>query len=145
MTHHIHPWRRLRALGDAWRLVWRDLPEDTFGYTHFPSRTIVLAKGMSFEERRCTVLHEVRHVERGPASVCSVVAEEATVDRECARLLLPSMEQIVDALVFHHGDYEATAEELWVDAWTLEVRLSTLHGLERKYLDRRLADVILHA
>lgn len=60
-----------------------------------------------------------------------------------ARLLLPSIGDIADSMVFFHGDYEQTAEELWVDPWTLEVRMASLHGLERKYLNKRLEDAIL--
>lgn len=142
-THQFHPWRRLRDLGPTWRLRWAELPADTYGFTDWRSRTITLATGMSFEERRCTITHEVEHVLRGPASSCRRLAEEAEVDRISARLLLPDLRDVADALVFHHGQHDLAAEELWVDPWMLEVRLSTLRGLERGYLDRRLEDVIV--
>lgn len=99
-----------------------------------------MRQGMSFEERRCTIAHEVEHVMRGPVSRCDILREEASVDRTCSRLLLPSVLDVADSLVFHRGDYELAAEDLWVDPWTLEVRLGTLRGLERGYLERRLAD-----
>ena len=144
MSNRFHPWRRLRELGPAWRLRWRhDLPEDVYGYTDFARRTIYLRSGMSFAERRCTIAHEVEHVHRGPFSRCDVVREEALVDQRCSRLLLPSMQDVADALVWHHGDYEQAAEDLWVDVWTLEVRLGTLRQLERTYLSRRLAETAL--
>lgn len=140
----FHPWRRLRDLGPSWRLTWTDdLPYDVYGFTDHRARAIVLRKGLSFEERRCTITHEVEHVLRGPYSRCDLLREEAAVDQCSARLLMPSMQDVADALVFNRCDYESAAEDLWVDPWMLEVRLGTLRGLERDYLNRRLADVIL--
>ncbi len=98
---------------------------------------------MSFEERRCTITHEVEHVLRGPSSRCSRLSEELLVDRWGSRLLLCSIRDIADAMAWHHADYEQVAEELWVDPWTLEVRMSNMTQLERGYLDRRLRDVDL--
>lgn len=143
-THHFHAWRRMRDLGDDWTLAWSDdLPEDVFGFTDFGAQTITLAKGLSFEERRCTITHEIEHVLRGPTSTHSVLREELVVDWRAARRLLPSMRDIADSLVWHHGGYEAVSEDLWVDPWTLEVRLAGLGPREREYLDRRLAEVVL--
>lgn len=145
-TYRFNPWRRLRALGPMWKLKWSStLPADTYGHTDWGARTITLREGMSFEERRSTITHEVQHVLRGPASNCQRLREEIAVDRISARLLLPSMRDVVDALTFHRGDHDQTAKELWVDPWTLEVRLSTLYKLERDYLRRRLDDVVLLA
>lgn len=143
-TYRFNPWRRLRALGPSWRLRWsHDLPQTTFGTTNWGTRTITLAHGMSFEERRCTITHEVTHVLRGPASGCSHVAEELAVDRISARLLLPSIREVADALAFHRGDHDEAAADLWVDPWMLDVRLSSLYGLERDYLHRRTDDILL--
>lgn len=143
--HQFNPWHRLRDLGPSWKLRWHDeMPDEhTYGFTKWADRTINLRSGMSFEERRCTIAHEVEHVLRGPFSRCQEMGEEVAVNRHCARLLLPGMQAIADALVWAHGNYEAAAEQLWVDPWTLEVRLGSLHGIERRYLDRRLAEVCL--
>jgi hypothetical protein len=145
-THHFNPWRRLRALGPTWKLKWsHDLPSDTYGLTDWARRTITVRHGMTFEARRCTITHEVTHVLRGPASACHVVAEELEVDRISARLLLPSMRDIADCLVYHRGHHDRAAADLWVDPWMLEVRLSGLYALERDYLHRRIDDVVLVA
>lgn len=145
-SRRFNPWRRLRALGPSWGLAWsRDLPPDVYGFTCWRTQTITLAEGMSFEERRSTITHEVLHVERGPASVCAVVGEELVVDRLASRLLLPSVAEVADALVFNRGDHDAAAADLWVDGWMLEVRLSSLAGEERDYMATRLADVVLLA
>jgi hypothetical protein len=95
---------------------------------------------MTFAERRCTVLHEVEHVLRGP---CSDASDELDINRHCARLLLPKMRDVMDALIWHHGDHDAAADDLWVDPWTLDVRLASLAGEERAYYRERLADVML--
>lgn len=143
-THRFNPWRRLRELGPSWRLKWsHHLPSDTYGKTNWGTRTITLAEGMSFEERRCTITHEVTHVLRGPASACDGVGEELEVDRISARLLLPSVRDIADCLVYHRGHHDRAASDLWVDPWMLEVRLSGLYSLERDYLHRRTDDVVL--
>ncbi len=140
----FHAWRRMRDLGPSWTLRWADeLPGDLYGFTDFARRTITLATGMSFEERRCTITHEVEHVLRGPTSTHAVLREELLVDRRSARLLLPSMREVCDARIFHDGDYEDAAEELWVDAWTLEVRLGTLRPIEQEYVNSRMDEVVL--
>lgn len=140
----FHPWRRLRDLGPTWKLRWSEcLPHDVYGFTDYARRTITLRSGMSFEERRCSINHEVEHVLRGPASSCSVAREEATVERQSARLLIPSMQDLADSMTFYGGDYEQAAEDLWVDMLTLDVRLGTMTGLERDYWQRRMADVIV--
>lgn len=61
------------------------------------------------------------------------------MDREAARLLLPDVLTIADALAWAHTIEEA-AEELWVDVDTLRARLRCLHPVERGYLTRALAD-----
>lgn len=138
--NRFHPWRELRKLGRSWELVWVDnLPDDAYGFTRFRTRQIFMRNGMSFEERRCTIAHEVSHVHRGPTSRCDVPAEEHRVNVHVARLLLPSVKDVADALIWHRGDYEGAAADLWVDPWTLEVRLgSLLPTLEGEYLRRRL-------
>lgn len=143
-SHQFHPWRRLRDLGPSWTLEFsHHLPEAVYGWTDFRRRTITLREGLSFEERRCTITHEVEHARRGPASSCAVMAEELEVDRIASRLLLSSIRDVADTLIYHHGNYEAVAADLWVDVWMLEVRMSALRPDERAYLDHRLSDVIL--
>lgn len=140
----MNPWHSLRDLGPTWVLRWSDdLPDDMYGKTDFWERVITLREGMSFEERRCTIAHELEHIRRGPTSKCAVLMEEAVVDRTVARYLLPCVRQVVDEMVWHRGDYEMTSEGLWVDPWTLEVRLATLEVPEQAYLLDRLADVVV--
>jgi Zn-dependent peptidase ImmA (M78 family) len=140
----FNPWRAMRALGPVWKLRWSHLlPDDTYGYTDHSAKTIVMRKGMSFEERRCTIAHEVQHAIRGPVAAAERVREELEVDRIASRLLIPSVRDLADAMILHHGQYELAAEELWVDPWMLEVRLSSMQHLERGYYERRMVDVPL--
>jgi hypothetical protein len=131
----IHPWRRLRHLTHV-TLLWAD--EGPAGETDFEASTITLRRGMTQAERRSTVLHECLHVERGPVPMGLASREELRVWKEQARLLLPDVEPIGDALAWCQGDVVAAAEELWVCEDTLRVRLTHLHPAERGWLKRRL-------
>lgn len=135
-----HPWRAFRDLAD-WTLRWAQLPHGVWGLTDFRTRTVTLTLGMNQAERRCTIEHERQHILRGPVSSTSYVArEERIVDHNAARLLLPDVHRIGEALAWAHGLEEA-AEDLWVDVDILRVRLEHLHPAERAYLRRRLAEV----
>lgn len=132
-----HPWQAFRALTHI-RLRWAALPEGMLGYTDHERREVVLAVGLTQAERRCTIAHETQHVLRGPVPTYLLRREEHAVDREAARLLLPDIKAVGDALAWALSVEEA-AEELWVDVETLQCRLRTLHPVERGYLHRRLA------
>lgn len=109
------------------------------GETDFEANTISLRRGMTWAERRTTVLHECLHVERGPVLLSMADREELRVEKETARLLLPDLHTIGDALVWARDLAEA-AEELGVDEHLLEVRLNHLHPAERGWLKQRLED-----
>lgn len=135
----IHPWRRLRALS-GWELRWHR-PEDDpdLGLTLFDEKVISLRTNLTWEERRCTVLHECLHAERGPTLVGVLAArEELRVRRETARLLLPSIEAVGEALAWALSLEEAAAD-LLVDVGVLCDRLGWLEPAEHDYLNRRAA------
>jgi len=138
----FHPWRRFRALGDAWRLVWHHPDDsDNLGETDFEARTISLRSDLTWEERRCTIAHEVIHAERGPAPIALVEREELIVRRLAARRLLPDIRVVGEALAWSQCRVRGAAEELGVDVDTLWDRLDALHGWEHFYLKNRLAEV----
>lgn len=132
----LHPWRRLRDLAHV-RLLWHD--GGPKGVTNFSAATISLRRGMTQAERRSTVLHECLHIERGPVLTTLAAREELRVEKETARLLLPDVHEVGDALAWAHNLTEA-ADELWVDEQLLRCRLEHLHPSERHYLRRRLED-----
>lgn len=133
----------MRDLGPDWRLAWADLPAGTYGLTDHRRKVITLQRGMTYEERRCTIAHEVEHARRGPVPAHRVMQEELLIDRKVSRLLLPSMRVVCDELMRHAGDYEDAATDLAVDVLMLEVRLSALWAKERTYFARRMADLLL--
>lgn len=140
-----HPWRFFATLTD-WRLEWtRDLPAGRLGLTLHSERRVLLAEGMDQAERRCTIAHETGHILRGPVSGCHRLREEALVDRQAARLLMPSARKIGHALAWARADYEAAADELWVDEQLLNVRLSTLAPRDRLALHEQLATILVDA
>lgn len=135
VTAMIHPWHRLRALTHI-TLEWHD--DGPMGETDFEAGTISLRRDLTWEERRCTVLHEVLHVERGPVPGGLVDREELRVQKETARLMLPSVKEIGDAYAWAQGDDEAAAHELGVDVDVLRTRMKYMtHPTERAYLARR--------
>ena len=133
----IHPWRRLRALS-GWELRWHTPDEDPdAGFTLFDEQVISLRTNLTWEERRCTVLHECLHAERGPTLVGVLAArEELRVRRETARLLLPSIREVGETLAWAHSLEEA-ATELLVDAGVLRDRLRWLDPGEQRWLRSR--------
>jgi hypothetical protein len=130
----VHPWRRLRELAHI-TLLWHD--GGPMGETDFEANTISLRRGMTWAERRTTVLHECLHVERGPVLQSMYGREELRVEKETARLLLPDVHEIGDALAWAYDLHEA-ADELRVDVDLLRTRLEHLHPAERGYLKNRI-------
>ena len=132
----IHPWRRLRELTHV-RLLWHD--DGPAGLTRFAEQTISLRRGMTYAERRTTILHECLHIERGPALSTLAAREELRVERETARLLMPDVKALGEALAWAH-DLDEAAEELAVDLAALRTRLGNLHPAEAHYLRSRLVN-----
>lgn len=131
----IHPWRRLRDLSHI-RLLWHD--EGPMGETDFEAGTISLRRGMSYEERRCTVLHECIHVERGPVPMGLAQREELLVEKHTAQLMLPNVKDIADAYAWSQGNDYGAALELGVDVGVLWTRMKYMnHPTERAYLAKR--------
>jgi hypothetical protein len=131
------PWCRFSELTE-WTLRWAELPPGVMGTTCHATRTVTLALGMSQAERRCTIAHETEHIERGPVPPHEVQREELLIDRRVARLLVPSLPELVDALAWAGGHLETAADALWVDEYLLQVRLGALTAPERAYTARRL-------
>lgn len=92
-------------------------------------------------ERRCTLSHELLHVERGPlpADPVGAAREERTVDQLAARRLI-TLPDLVDGLRVHRDDPAQLADHLWVDGPTLSTRMATLDQIEVAELENALAD-----
>lgn len=138
-----HPWRAIGLLPD-WTVEFTlDLPHDHLGLTLHDEKRILIRSGLCVAARRATICHEGGHVLRGPTSACHSLYEEALVERQAARLLIPSVQRLGHALAWNRADYERTADDLWVDEKLLNARLSTLAPAERSWLDDQLATILL--
>lgn len=132
-----HPWRHLRDLAHV-RLEWRHDTHD-LGCTHFRADLITMSTQQTQAERRCTIAHELVHLERGPVPPHLEAREEEVVEREAARRLI-DLHDLGEALAWSPYPCEV-ADELWVDEAMLEARLAGLHPSERAWLRRRMAEV----
>lgn len=130
----FHPWRVLRGWHDI-TVEWRHLPDSQYAVTNGRDR-IWIDPRQSQAERRCTIAHEMAHIELGHVNGCSL-AEEVAAAVLAARRLIP-VRRLADALVWSQHPTEV-AETLWVDRDTLETRLAHLHPAERHYITQRLA------
>lgn len=116
------------------------LPDGVMGVTD--GETIWLRRGLSQRERRCTIAHELEHIDRGLVTRC-----DSRLERELhaavARQLIP-IENLLDVVAWTDSFQEA-AEELWVDVDTLMARLDGLTGEERQMIvdlhDRKVGGV----
>lgn len=130
-----HPWRRLRDLTHV-GLAWQDV-DDEMGHVDWLPPCVTITVGMTQAERRCTLTHELVHLERGPCPPGDEEREEKIVEREAARLLI-DIRKLGESLAWASCPEEA-ADELWVDVPTLRARLAGLHPSERHYLRERLS------
>ena len=133
-----HPWRQFRQQA-RWTLTQADLPPRVHGLTDFLHREVILDRRLRQVERRCTITHELIHIERGPVPDDPRLAarEESIVEREVARRLI-EIKPLGEALAWSHHVSEA-ADALWVTEHVLQIRLEYLHPAERAYLRQRLA------
>lgn len=133
----FNPWRRLRDLTHV-RLVWHDGGD--MGLSDFDEGTISIRRGMTWAERRCTILHECLHWERGETLDTLAHLEEEQVCRQTARQMLPDIRRVGEALAWSREELPEAADELGVDVDTLRYRLRYLHPAERHYLTQRLSE-----
>lgn len=94
--------------------------------------------GGSQAQRRCTLAHELAHVNLGPVPDDPVLAarEERRCDEDAARLLV-DLPRLIRAAQWTEWPGEM-AEECWVDLATLQVRLSHLSEDERAQIQAEL-------
>lgn len=130
-----HPWRRLRDLAHV-ALEWQDTDAEMGHVTWLPP-CVTITTGMTQAERRCTLTHELVHLERGPCAPGQEEREEEIVEREAARRLI-DIRKLGETLAWAPHEDDA-ADELWVDVPTLRARLRGLHPAERHFLRERLS------
>lgn len=125
------PWRALSEI-EGVHLVVADLPGHRRGEINFETRTITLHPRLDPIERRCTLAHELVHLERGPVLIRQTDREERIVSAIAAQRLV-SVEVLAAALQWS-DDPRVIADELGVDERTIRVRLANLDESERHTL-----------
>lgn len=135
----MHPWRHLSGLPHI-DVVWsRDdvLLDGADAWWYADQSAILMDSRLNQVRRRCALAHELAHVERGDGE-CSFAngKQEIEADLMAARWLI-HREALLDALRWSDDKHEV-ADELWVTADLLQVRLDHLHPNEKHYLRRML-------
>lgn len=127
------PWRSLGALPHV-RLVWRPLA-GLYGCTDGHA-TIWMHPRQTRIEKRCTLAHELVHLERGHTAACHSAVERA-VRVEVARRLV-HIDDLIDAYRWAMS-FDELAETCDVTRPVLLDRLENLHPDE----GRTLAEALL--
>jgi Zn-dependent peptidase ImmA (M78 family) len=136
------PWRHLREQHPNVQVYDYELPGTYLGCTDHVKQYIYLDSRLNQAERRCTLAHEIGHLERGPVpkAPLAAVREELEVDRWAARQLI-RVQDLIAAFRWTSNLNEA-AEELWVDQHMLLARLRYLSDAERTLVHANLAHII---
>lgn len=125
-----HPWRELRQQ-----------PQITVQMVHLKSKRAItngldviwIDKSALQVERRCSLTHELIHIERHHTS-CQPPAIERSVRTEAARRLI-----LISDLAKHLAwarSFDELADELWVTPEVLADRIANLDGRERELLSQ---------
>ena len=122
-----HPWRTLATEWAHIIVEHRcDLPKGRLGDTDGRTR-IRMRMPLLQVERRCTLTHEIIHLEREDTGSCSP-ATERMIDREVARRLI-SIDALCAALRWTLDPNEL-ADELWVTPKVLRARFDQMSAGE---------------
>lgn len=125
------PWRDLSINWPEIEVVVEPMDGQLLGVLRYP--VIALRAGTSAGQRRCTLTHELVHLERGVRDCGPWAArEELHVHREVARRLIAA-DQLAAGVRALGGteDIAALAHSLDVDVQTLRLRLDLLTSTER--------------
>lgn len=133
-TARYDPWRDLLENWPELDVVVEPMPGKLLGELRYP--VIALRSGTSAAQQRCTLAHELVHLERGVED-CGPWAgrEEVLVHSEAARRLV-SLASLAGAIRELGGDHDvgALAQVLDVDRQTVLLRLRRLTTVERARL-----------
>lgn len=134
-----HPWRHLGTHYPHVAVEHVELPGRLWGLTD--GTRIWLCRLLDQAARRCTLTHEIVHLERGPvpADDRGRIREERAVSVEAARRLI-CLDALADALRWTR-DPDQLADALWVDVPTIQTRMANLDPVEVAQLEHQLGDL----
>jgi hypothetical protein len=131
VTARYHPWRDLRDNWPEVEVRIEPMRGRLLGELRYP--VIALRAGTTAAQRRCTLAHELVHLERGVFD-CGPWGErvERLVHEEVARRLI-GVDELASAVRATGGSHDlpALAAALDVDSETLAVRLALVTPAER--------------
>lgn len=124
------PWRHLQSRHPDVRVYELQLDGDLLGCVDIDRGFIWLDSRLTQAEKRCTLAHEIGHLERG--SLCdpaTETVEERSVEEWAAR-------KLIDVRCLAHAfqwslHLDEIADELWVDHHMLRARLRALTDEEQ--------------
>lgn len=125
-----NPWADLTSRPQL-DLCWGGLPPGQLGATD--GHRIWIATGLTVRERRCTLAHELVHIDLDLVSDVTWASEQRVRD-VTARRLLPDIDAVASALA-GGVDMATASDELWVTEDVLTDRLTTLADAERAMLN----------
>lgn len=127
--NRYHPWRELRSREHV-ELTWENLPPGVRGITD-GSSAIWMEPDQLQVERRCTLAHELAHIDLRHTR--KTTDQEELAARRYAAQQLIDWDALVDAFRWAHTVEEA-ADELWVTTEVFADRLRFLHPHEKQLL-----------
>ena len=113
-------------------VVLEDLGDSLCGYYDHDTETVYINSRSSMRERRCTLVHEMIHWERGDATTNDLAvhtAREVEVEHEAARRLI-SFPQLMWAMTYF-GSGQLAADMLDVDPPVYLSRILAMTRLEQ--------------
>lgn len=128
------PWRHLKDQFPDVEVYEIEFSVKMLGCVDLDKRIIWLDSRLTQAERRCTLAHELGHLERGVVCCDPLAAEneERAIDEWAARMLIPAG-SLVRAFQWS-SHLPEIADELWVDLHMLRARLRGLTDCEQDAL-----------
>lgn len=134
------PWRQLHEQWPEIAVRTQPMPGRLLGWIRYP--VIALRAGTTAAQRRCTLAHEIVHLERGITECGPWAAhEERQVHAIAARRLI-TLDDLACAVREYGPTYRRVlAQALEVDGETMAVRLELLSDAERRLLAAQTREV----
>lgn len=138
---HYDPWLDLQQNWPGVRLLVEPMDGDLLGEVRDDGWTIAVRAGTSAAQRRCTLAHEIVHLERGLRDCGRWLDREELAVHSVASQRLVRTRELITAMrdVGGASDRAALAQCLDVDSETLGLRLAQLSRAERQAVRRALA------